>query len=143
MPKLNPRCIDIIKGLLLIATLVTSGAGLGYWYKDTMQDADHVRELARQQGDYKAALEVLAGRIGRAADQVTEAADTAANAAQTAQDAAGTADKAALNADRAAVKAGKAVNQAVATHPVPAPTKADNRAINQAVQQANTQIKGK
>ncbi len=137
MLKLSARCIDIIKGLLLIATLVMSGAGLGYWYKDTMQDDDHARELARQQAGYQSALDILAGRIGRAADQVNDAAEVAATAAQTAQEAAGTADKAAATAGRVANKA------AQAAPPTPQPTKADNRAINQAVQQANTQIKGK
>ena len=136
MQNTKNEWFDLVKGLLLLSTLLSSGAGLGYWYKGTERDQDHVEEIARLQANHFAALDVLSGRISRAADQVTAAADAAADAAQTA-------DKAATVADKAATVAGKAANKA--SSPVvittPAPSKADNRAINQAVQQANQQLR--
>lgn len=139
MPKSKYEWLDLCKGVLLLATLLMSGAGLGYWYKGTERDQDHADEIARMQEGHLRALDVLSGRISQTADRVTAAADVAADAAQAAQEAAGTADKAATAANRAATTAGKAVTQSVS----PAqPSKAENRAINQAVQQANTQIKG-
>lgn len=144
MPRNRYEWWDLCKGVLLLATLLTSGAGLGYWYKDNQQDADHLRELERQALGYQAALDVLAGRIDRTADKVADAAGVAADAAQAAQDAAGTADKAASVANKAANTAGRAAatTPVVVVQPQPQQSKAEARAINQAVQQANTQIKG-
>ena len=145
MPRNCYEWWDLCKGVLLLITLLGSGAGAGYWYKDSQQDADHLRELERQAHGYQAALDVLAGRIDRTADKVADAAGVAADAAQAAQDAAGTADKAATVANKAASTAGRAADKAgspvVVVQPQ-SPSKAETRAINQAVQQANTQIKG-
>ena len=136
MPKNNREWWDLIRGITLLITLVTSGAGLGYWYAVTTKDVKHQADLDAARRDYKQALDVLAGRIYQTAEQVTEVADAVATAAQTAQDAAGTADKAASKAASAVSKAG------VIAHPPPVP-KADNRAINQAVNQANSQLKAR
>lgn len=145
MPRNKYEWWDLCKGLLLLITLVGCGAGFGYWYKDSQQDADHMRELERQARGYQAALDVLAGRIGQTADKVADAAGVAADAAQAAQEAAGTADKAASVASKAASTAGRAADKAgspVVVMQPQQPSKAEARAINQAVQQENTQIKG-
>lgn len=141
MPKTKPEWWDLTRGIALLLTLVTSGAGLGYWYATTSQAVRHQTELDAVRRDYKQALDVLAGRMSRTADQVAEVADAVASAAQTAQEAAGVADKAAITAGKAASKA--AAPHHVQPAPTVAPPKADNRAINQAVNAANAQIKGK
>lgn len=123
------ECKDLVRGLLLLFTLVASGVGLGYWYRGTELSDAHTREVQRMQHDYSLTLEMLMGRLGQAAERVGEVADVAAAAAQTAQEAAGTADRAALKASKPPATP-------------PAPSKADNRAINQAVNAANEQIKG-
>lgn len=135
MPKNKPEWWDLTRGIALLLALVTSGAGVGYWYAITTQAVRHQEELIAARRDYKQALDVLAGRISRTAEQVSEVADAVVTAAQTAQEAAGTADKAAIKADKAVTKAGATAHQ-----PVP---RSDNRAINQAVNAANSQIKGR
>lgn len=138
MQKSRPLIIwDLVRGITLLCALLTSGAGLGYWYAVTTQAVRHQTDLEAARADYKLALDVLAGRLSQTVEQVTEVADAVATAAQTAQDAAGT-------ADIAAAKASKAASKVVVPMPAPKPVpRADNRAINQAVNAANSEIKGR
>ena len=135
MPRAKEEWVDLAKGLLLLGALLVSGAGVGYWYGSTADEEAHQRELSATRKDYRDSLDVLAGRVGRAADEVADAAVTVAGAADTA-------DKAAIKAGKAADKAAQAPRPVVIQQAAPAP-KTDNQAINRAVTQANSQLKGK
>lgn len=140
MPKIKSEAWDLVKGVTLLSTLMLSGAFLGYVYRGTEIDRAHAEEVQRLQSSHYAALDALAGRIGRAAEGV-------ADAAQVAQEAAGTADKAATLASRAATKVASKVSTPAAA-PADAPgaaeaLKAETAAINHAVRQANSQMKEK
>lgn len=124
MPKTKYEWWDLCKGVLLLATLLTSGVGLGYWYKGTERDSEREAEIARLQANHTATLEVLAGRINRAAEKVTDTADLVVDAAASA---------AASAAAAKSPKPGRAT--------VPAATRAENRAINQAVRETNSKLK--
>lgn len=122
---------DLAGGLLLLATILGSGAGLGYWAgtertRSMLIDerADRIEEIGRLQSTYQQSLDALTGRTARAAD-------TAATAAETAMDAAATADKAATTAGKAAKAAG--VPAAALEH--------DRKAINTTITRANERIK--
>ncbi len=129
---------DLAGGLLLLATILGSGAGLGYWAgtertRSMLVDerADRIEEIGRLQRTNQQALDAISGRQARAADTLAAAADTAATAAETAKDAATTADKAATTAGKVAKAAG--VPAAALEH--------DRKAINGTINRANERIK--
>ena len=89
------RVRELLGGCTLLATLLVSGAFLGYWLAaDTMRQA-HVEEIGRLQEAHRTALQAVVGTLQRAAVDTAQAAGTAAAAAETAQGAAAIADKAA------------------------------------------------
>ncbi len=116
---------DLFKGCLLLATLVGSGAFLGYWLAAENTRQAHLEEIARLQGAHREALFAMSGRLQRAAKDTAQAADTAAVAAETAQGAAAIADKAA----KAAGVPAAAIER-------------DRKAINSTIQRANERITG-
>lgn len=125
------RVRDLAGGMLLLATLLGSGAGLGYWLgtesmRDLLVEArqSHVDEIKRLQDSHRTALQAVSGRLLQAAENTAQAADTAAAAAETAQAAATTAGKAAKAAG---------VPAAVLEH--------DRKAINSTISRANERIR--
>lgn len=94
------RAREIVGGCVLLATLLGSGAFLGYWLAaDTLRQA-HVDEISRLQEAHRIALQAVAGTLQRAAVDTAQAAGTAAAAAETAQAAATTVGKAASAIER-------------------------------------------
>lgn len=116
---------DLFKGCLLLATLVGSGAFLGYWQATETTRQAHLEEIGRLQGAHREALLAMSGNLQRAAANTAQAADTAAVAAETAQGAAAIADKAA----KAAGVPAAAIER-------------DRKAINSTIQRANERIAG-
>ncbi|MCG3782783.1 hypothetical protein [Delftia acidovorans] len=121
---------DLAAGLLLLATLLGSGAGLGYWLgtenmRTLLVEARqaHVDEIGRLQEAHRTALQAVSGTLQRAAADTAQAADTAAAAAETAQGAAAIAGKAAKAAGLPA-----------------AAIERDRKAINSTIQRANERI---
>lgn len=116
---------DLVKGCLLLATLVGSGAFLGYWLAAENTRQAHIEEIDRLQKSHEAALYAITGRQKHAADTLVQAAGTVAAAAETAQGAAAIADKAA----KAAGVPAAAIER-------------DRKAINITIQRANERITG-
>lgn len=122
---------DLVGGLLLLATLLGSGAGLGYWLgTESMRGLliearqAHVEEIGRLQESHRTALQAVSGSLLRAAENTAQAAGTAAAAAETAQGAATIAGKAAKAAG---------VPAAALEH--------DRKAINTTINRANEKIR--
>lgn len=126
------RARDMLSGCLLLATLLGSGAFLGYWLgtenmRSMLVDArqTHIDEIGRLQEAHRTTLQAVSGTLQRAAADTAQAADTAAAAAETAQGAATIAGKAAKAAG------------------VPAATlERDRKAINSTIQRANQRLAG-
>lgn len=116
---------DLFKGCLLLATLVGSGAFLGYWLAAESTRQAHLEEIGRLQQSHQVALDAIAGRQFRAASTLQEAAGTAAAAAETAQGAAVIADKAA----KAAGVPASAIER-------------DRKAVNSTIRRANERLAG-
>ena len=116
---------DLFKGCLLLATLVGSGAFLGYWLAAESTRQAHLEEIGRLQGAHREALLAMSGRLQRAAVDTALAAGTAAAAAETAQGAATIAGKAAKAAG---------VPAAEREH--------DRKAINSTIKRANQRLAG-
>ncbi|MCS4508880.1 hypothetical protein [Xylophilus ampelinus] len=121
---------EVGEACILLATLLASGAGLGYWAGTErmrgmlIEDRqDHLEELQRLQDANRMALQAISGRLAQAAGSTAEAAGVAATAAETAQVAAQTASKAA----KAAGVPAAAIEQ-------------DRKAINSAIGKANARI---
>lgn len=114
---------DLFKGCLLLATLVGSGAFLGYWLAAEGARQAHLEEIGRLQQAHRTALLAVSGKLQLAAENTAQAADTAAAAAETAQGAAAIADKAA----KAAGVPAAAIER-------------DRKAINSTIQRANERI---
>lgn len=119
------RARELVGGCLLLATLLGSGAFLGYWLAaDTLRQA-HVDEIGRLQESHRIALQAVGGTLQRAAVDTALAAGTAAAAAETAQGAATIAGKAAKAAG---------VPAAEREH--------DRKAINSTIKRANQRLAG-
>lgn len=126
------RARDMVAGCLLLATILGSGAFLGYWQgtesmRSMLVDARkaHVDEIARLQESHRTALQAVSGTLQRAAAETAQAADTAAAAAETAQGAAAIAGKAAKAAGIPAAERER-----------------DRKAINTTIQRANQRLAG-